>query len=157
MLSRPVCRAAIAGLRDGIVELEGADGRTLYDVADGPVPDEDVAAPPRLLPMWDSILLAYADRSRIIPEEYRKRVIRTNGDVLPTLLVDGDVARVWRPVGGGIEATAFHELDAATWAGLDAEARSLVAFLADRDPLAYRRYRRWWTSLPAYEVRVIGG
>ena len=61
--------------------------------------------------MWDSTLLAYVDRSRIIPPDYRELVIRTNGDVLPTLLVDGHVAGVWRPVDGGIEATAFHRLD----------------------------------------------
>src|SRR5690606_40916501 len=48
-------------------------------------------APPRLLPMWDSVLLAYADRSRVLPEEYRPLVIRRNGDTLPTVLVDGHV------------------------------------------------------------------
>ena len=55
--------------------------------------------------MWDSTLLAYSDRSRIIPPDYRTLVMRNNGDVLPTLLVDGYVAGVWRPVEGGIEAT----------------------------------------------------
>ncbi|MHC8562357.1 DNA glycosylase AlkZ-like family protein [Streptomyces albidoflavus] len=50
--------------------------------------------------MWDSILLAYADRARVIPPAYRPLVIRRNGDVLPTLLVDGEVAGVWRPAGG---------------------------------------------------------
>jgi len=48
--------------------------------------------------MWDSILLAYSVRSRVIPPGYRKLVTRSNGDVLPTLLVDGYVAGVWRPV-----------------------------------------------------------
>jgi hypothetical protein len=32
----------------------------------------------------------------------------TNGDVLPTVLVDGYVAGVWRAVPEGIEAIAFH-------------------------------------------------
>lgn len=44
-------------------------------------------APARLLPMWDDILLAYTDRSRVLPPEYRRLVARANGDVLPTLLV----------------------------------------------------------------------
>jgi hypothetical protein len=48
--------------------------------------------------MWDSILLAYSDASRVIAPEYRPLVTRRNGDVLPTLLVDGYVAGVWRPV-----------------------------------------------------------
>jgi hypothetical protein len=106
--------------------------------------------------MWDSTMLAYADRGRMIPADYRKTIIRTNGDTLPTLLVDGYVAGVWRPVDDGIEATAFHALDDDTWAGLDAEARALCAFLADRDPNVYSRYARWWATLPAAEVRVIG-
>ena len=107
--------------------------------------------------MWDSTLLAYSDRSRIIPPEYRTLVMRNNGDVLPTLLVDGYVAGVWRPVEGGIEASAFHRLTADDWNGLAAEARALVAFLADREPTVYRRYAHWWTKgLPNAEVRILG-
>jgi hypothetical protein len=126
------------------------------EVPGGTLPDEDSPAPPRLLGMWDSILLAYADRSRIIPPAYRALVTRRNGDVLPTLLVDGFVAGVWRPVEGGIEATAFHRLSDDAWAGLEHEARALVAFQADREPTVYRRYAHWWTDLPSDEVRVLG-
>jgi hypothetical protein len=93
----------------------------------------------------------------IIPEAYRKLVTRVNGDVLPSLLVDGQVAGVWRPVDGGIETTAFHPLADDAWAGLDAEARRLVSFLADRDPAVYRRFGRWWAELPGAEIRVLGG
>ena len=49
--------------------------------------------------VWDSVLLAYADRGRVIPPDYRKLVSRINGDVLPTLLVDGHVAGVWLAAG----------------------------------------------------------
>jgi hypothetical protein len=105
--------------------------------------------------MWDSVLLAYGDRARVIPPDYRRLVIRSNGDVLPSVLVDGLVAGVWRPVEGGIEATAFHKLSKDDWRGLEAEARALVTFLAEREPLVYRRYARWWKSLPGAEVRVI--
>jgi hypothetical protein len=109
--------------------------------------------------MWDSALLAYRDRSRIVPPEYRTAVMRNNGDVLPTLLVDGMVAGVWRPVVDGIEATAFRRLADDGWAGLESEARSLVTFLADRDPQVYQgRFAHWWNELPEpAEVRVIGG
>lgn len=107
--------------------------------------------------MWDSILLAYADRSRVIPSDYRRLVVQSNGDVLPTLLVDGYVARVWRPVEGGIEATAFHRLADEAWEGLAAEARALAALLADREPRVYRRYDRWWTALPKADVHVLPG
>jgi hypothetical protein len=157
MLRRPVVRDAIAELGDEVVTLEGPDGSRLFDLADGLLPPEDTPAPPRLLPMWDSILLAYADRSRIIPEAYRRVVIQQNGDVLPTLLIDGHVAGVWRPVEGGIEATAFHPLSSEAWGGLEAEARALVAFLAEREPIVYRRYGHWWEKRPGAEVRLLPG
>lgn len=107
--------------------------------------------------MWDSSLLAYADRGRVIPPDYRRLVTRQNGDVLPTLLVDGCVARVWRPVEGGIEATAFHPLSDVAWTGLAAEAEALVAFLADREPMVYRRHAHWWKTLAGAEVRLLPG
>ena len=110
LLYMPTVRAALDGLGDRLEHLEGPGGTTLYDVPDGDRPDGDTAAPPRLMAMWDSTLLAYADRTRIVPAEYRQLVTRRNGDVLPTLLVDGYVCGVWRPVDDGIEATAFHEL-----------------------------------------------
>lgn len=146
-------KAAVAALGG---ELTNRDG--LLDVAGATLPPEDTPAPPRLLPMWDNVLLAYADRSRLIPPDYRSLVVRRNGDVLPTLLVDGYVAGVWRPAQdtAGIEATAFHRLDDDAWAGLAAEARALSAFLADRDPAVYRRYRHWWAKgIPAAEVRLL--
>ena len=118
---RPPVQAAVRELGDELVTLDGPAG-PLLDVPGAPLPDEDTPAPPRLLPMWDSVLLAYKDRSRIIPADYRRVVIRSNGDVLPTLLVDGYVAGVWRPVDGVIEATAFHPLPDEAWAGLEAEA-----------------------------------
>ncbi|SNT27206.1 Winged helix DNA-binding domain-containing protein [Asanoa hainanensis] len=146
-------KAAVAALGS---ELTVHDG--LLDVAGLTLPPEDTPAPPRLLGMWDNVLLAYADRTRVIPADYRPLVVRRNGDVLPTLLVDGYVAGVWRPAedGTGIEASAFHPLSEDAWAGLAAEAGALSAFLADRDPTVYRRYRHWWTKgIPAAEVRVL--
>ena len=153
---RPPAREALAGLGDELVRLEGPDGEELFDVPGGELPPEDSPAPPRLMAMWDSTLLAYKDRSRIVPPDYRKVVIRDNGDVLPTLLVDGYVAGVWRPVEGGIETTAFHELPDEAWSGLEKEARALVTFLAGRDPAVYRRYAHWWDkNLPSAERRVL--
>jgi hypothetical protein len=156
MLGRRVLLQAVQALAGKVEELEGPDGATLFDVPGAPLPAEDTAAPPRLLPMWDSVLLAYSDRSRIIPPEYRSLVIRRNGDVLPTLLVDGYIAGVWRPVEGGIEATAFHRLDEEAWKGLTAEAGALAAFLADRGTTVYRRYAHWWTKqMPSAEIRLL--
>jgi hypothetical protein len=153
---RPPIRAAIDELRDDLVVLDGPGGAVLYDVPGGELPDPATPAPPRLLPMWDSTLLAYADRGRIVPAGHRKLVSRSNGDVLPTLLVDGFVAGVWRVVDDRIEATAFEPLADDAWAGLEIEAGALLAFLRSRDTGIYRRYNRWWDALPAVEVRLLG-
>ncbi len=156
MQKRSVVRQALAGI-DGLVALEGPDGKTLYDVPDASLPPEETAAPPRLLAMWDSILLAYADRSRILPAEFRGLVIRRNGDVLPTLLVDGYVAGVWRRVDDGIEALAFHPLSDLAWDGLADEAGGLLALLAAREPTSYARYTHWWSGLCGAEVHLLPG
>ena len=145
-------KPALAEMTNELERHEGPDGEMLYDVPDGVIPSDDEIAPPRLLAMWDSILLAYRDRSRVIPEDYRRLIIRNNGDVLPTLLVDGFVAGVWRPVDGGIEATAFHSLSRREWDDLAAEAAGLAHLLA-RDSNAYGRYNHWWSKLPEGDTR----
>ena len=155
LLTRSVAGNALEAMAGRLERLEGPDGKVLFDVPGAPLPGEDTPCPPRLMAMWDSVLLAYADRGRVIPPGYRALVIRRNGDVLPTLLVDGHVAGVWRPAGDGIEATAFRELPERAWQGLADEARALVSFLAARDPAVYRRYAHWWKELPAAEVRVL--
>jgi hypothetical protein len=157
MVQRARARQALQALAADLERLEGPNGAELFDIPGVARPDEDTPAPPRLLGMWDNILLAYYDRSRLIPPDYRKLAIRINGDVLPTLLVDGYVAGVWRAVEGGIEATAFHPLPDDVWEGLAAEARSLLAFLADRDPQVYRRYDHWWSKLHSAEARLLPG
>jgi hypothetical protein len=156
LVSVPRVRRAAAARGDTLVAYRGTERRELLDVVGGPLPDEETPAPPRLLAMWDSVLLAYRDRSRIIPPKWRSAVIRSNGDVLPTLLVDGAVAGVWRPVDGGIEATAFERLGDDAWEGLEAEARSLLALIGPRDPRVYSRYGRWWQRIEGAEVRLIG-
>jgi len=147
---------AVEALGDALVVRPGPDGATLYDVPDAPLPDDDAPAPPRLLAMWDSVLLAYQDRGRVIPPAYRPHVIRRNGDVLPTVLVDGYVAGVWRPADEGLEVTAFHALGDDAWDGIEREARGLLALLAGRDGGVYGRFGHWWSRLPSAQARVFG-
>jgi hypothetical protein len=158
LIQRSRVRAAVQAL--DLCHLDGPGGAVLYDVPGGARPAGDTPAPPRLLGMWDSIMLAYADRSRVIPAEYQRIVTRTNGDVLPTVLVDGYVAGVWRATGDGIEATAFHPLPGSAWEGLAVEAQALTPLLADREPEVYRRYHHWWAKLPGLpgaETRLLPG
>lgn len=149
-------RAAFAALSDQVEILAGPDGKPLHDLPDAPRPAEDTPAPPRLLPMWDSVLLAHDDRTRIVPEAYRGAIVRSNGDTLATVLVDGFVAGVWRPVAGGTEVTAFETFDAATWAALADEAALLEGLLAARERTIHTRYHRWFADVPAAQVRVLG-
>jgi hypothetical protein len=153
LVQRARVKAVLARSGDAVERLAGPDGLELLDVPGAPRPSGEVPAPPRLLGMWDSVLLAYHDRSRVIPPAYRTLVTRRNGDVLPTLLVDGRVAGVWRPVEGAIQAAAFHSLPDEVWAALADEARALLAVLAERDPLPYARHDHWWAKLPELERR----
>ena len=92
----------VGDLRPGLEQLElrafrDERGRKLLDLPRAPLPDGETPAPIRFLPKWDSSILAYAppERTRILPEKFRSTVIRKNGDVLPTVLVDGFVAATW--------------------------------------------------------------
>jgi len=106
-------------------------GRELLDVPGAPLPDADTRAPVRFLPKWDNVLLAFADRTRVLPEQYRKTVIRMNGDVAQTFLVDGFVAGTWRVENGRVLLEPFAPLSRSAQRELEDEAARLEAFLAD--------------------------
>lgn len=90
-------RQAVRDLGDALIELRDDKGRSVIDLADAPRPGEDVAAPPRLLARWDSLLLSHAPkhRDRVIADADRAAVFSRNADVLPTFLLDGFVAGTW--------------------------------------------------------------
>ena len=140
-------RAAIAALDDegSLVRFRDEAGRELLDLPDAPRPGEDAVALPRLLPMWDEILLGFRDRTRVISGEDRARVVGRNGDVLPTFLVDGRVAGFWwaEPDGAGTRVVLepFRRLAAADQRALEAEADRLARFVAPLEPAVYARYR----------------
>jgi Winged helix DNA-binding domain len=106
-------------------------GRELVDVPRGPLPSADTPAPVRFLPKWDNVLLAWADRTRVLPEPYRKKVIRMNGDVAQTFLVDGFVAGTWRAEAGRVVVEPFDRLSRSAQREVREEAERLEAFLAD--------------------------
>jgi hypothetical protein len=105
-------------------------GRELLDVPRAPLPHADTPAPVRFLPKWDNVLLAFADRTRVLPEQYRKTVIRMNGDVAQTFLVDGFVAGIWRVEDGRVVLEPFATLSHSARRELEDEAGRLEAFLA---------------------------
>jgi hypothetical protein len=132
----PPVREALERMSPELLSFEDDAGRALYDLPDGPRPDPDAPAPVRLLPWFDSALLAYAPRhrARILPEAYRDRVyVRANLQWLPTILVDGLVAGTWAIDAGRREAALtlrpFTPMTRPVKTELLAEAERLIRFL----------------------------
>jgi hypothetical protein len=140
----PRVRAAVAALGDGLVRYEGPDGRELIDLPGVDVRDGPSAVPVRFLARWDSVLIGYDARDRILPDAVRAAVVKKNGDFLPTFLVDGFVAGLWRLERASDEAAMvlepFATVAPATRRQLEAEAQRLGKFLM---PDAGRVAVRW--------------
>jgi hypothetical protein len=104
-------------------------GRELLDLPRAPLADGDVPAPVRLLPRWEEILLAHKDRTRVLPDEYRKQVIAVNGEVRQAILVDGFVAGYWEHSGDHVAIHPFEPLPRQARRELEEEAARLAAWL----------------------------
>lgn len=107
--------------------------RELFDLPDAPRPPEETPAPPRFVADFDNLVLSHADRTRVIADEHRAAVVTKNGMVLPTILVDGQVAGTWKMARTGKKATLsvspFSPLSTAIRSELAAESESLMRFL----------------------------
>ena len=127
--------AVLDGLRERLAVFADERGRELFDLPDAPRPGGDVPAPPRLLPDFDSVLLAHADRSRVIADEHRPAVVTKNLRVKATFLVDGVVAGTWAAQRKGASAklalSPFAKLRKRDATALAAEAEALLRFLED--------------------------
>jgi hypothetical protein len=88
-------RETFERLRPDLVTFRDEGGVELFDLPDAPRPDPDTPAPPRFLPEFDNLLLSHADRTRVVPPEYRGRHWRGN-IAYRVLLVDGFLAGLWR-------------------------------------------------------------
>jgi hypothetical protein len=89
-------QAVLKSMSLDLVTFKDERKRELYDLPDAPRPPADTPAQVRLLPDFDSILLAHADRRRIISDEHRPRVVTKNLLILATFLVDGFAAGIWK-------------------------------------------------------------
>jgi hypothetical protein len=133
-LSAARLAAALAELEPELRHFRDEKGRALVDLRRAPLPDPETPAPVRFLPRWDASLLGYAppERERILAEKLRKTVIRNNGDVLPSVLVDGFVAALWNiDRKRGLEIEPLRRLTKAERAEIDDEGERLLRFASD--------------------------
>ncbi len=82
-------------LRPRLVAFRDERDRELFDLPRAPRPGEKVAAPIRFLPEFDNLILAHADRTRIVADEHRRKISTSNLRILPVFLVDGFAAGTW--------------------------------------------------------------
>jgi hypothetical protein len=118
----PGLREVFERLRPRLDVYRDERGRTLFDVPGGALPEASTPAPVRLLPEYDNVLLAHADRARVVGEVPAPPAGSLGwGGVL----VDGFLRGWWRYRD---EAIAFHPADLAEVAAEEAD--RLVAFLS---------------------------
>jgi len=128
MLPMPALDRALARI-EPLRRYRDEEGRELLDLPRAPLPPADTPAPVRFLPKWDNVLLAWADRRRVLPEQYRRVVIGQNGDVAQTFLADGVVAGTWRVEGGRVVPEPFAPLPRPVAREVADEAARLEAWL----------------------------
>ena len=128
----PHIRAAIARQND-LVRFRDEKGRELFDLKKAPRPAADTPSPARFLARFDAAILGHdaAERTRILPAEYKKQVI-FSAEVWTTFLVDGFVAGRYRLAAtkkdAVLELLPFKPLRKADKAALLDEGELLVRF-----------------------------
>ena len=128
----PPLREALGRIRD-IRRFRDERGRELLDLARAPRPPADTVAPARFLARFDAAILGHdaAERTRILPEAYKKQVI-FSAEVWTTFLVDGFVAGRWKVAGtprqAVLELLPFKRLAKSDRAALVDEGERLVRF-----------------------------
>jgi winged helix DNA-binding protein len=122
----------LSGLRERLRVFRGPSGRELFDLPDAPRPGADTPAPPRFLAEFDSLILAHADRARLLREEHRPRMASKNLRVPATFLWDGAVSGTWRierrSARARLQLTPFVRLTRAALKALTEEGESLLGF-----------------------------
>ncbi|MEV0587547.1 winged helix DNA-binding domain-containing protein [Nonomuraea sp. NPDC050310] len=109
--------------------LRDEEGRDLLDLPHLRPADPGRPAPVRFLPAFDNVLLAHADRTRIITDADRKLVMPGGAMVRPTFLVDGFVHGLWAVRGTELLLQPFRPLPDEAGAELVAETERLLPFV----------------------------
>lgn len=124
---------ALDRLRPSLQVFADDKGRELFDLPDAPRPGEDFPAPARFLPEFDSLVLAHADRRRIIADAHRPLLTTKNLRVRAVFLWDGFARGIWETEYKRRVATLtmrpFEALPRAAVKELTTEGEALLRFL----------------------------
>jgi hypothetical protein len=119
-----------AALRERLATFADERGRELFDLPDSPRPPAEAPAPARYLPDFDNLMLAHADRTRVIAQEHRRHLTTKNLRVNAIALYDGEACASWTVKRTArvatLELTPFAKLPRAALAELEAEALALL-------------------------------
>jgi hypothetical protein len=125
-------RAAFEALRPGLLTFRSEAGRELFDLPEAPRPDPDAPAPVRFMPLYDNVVLGYADRRRMFSEATAARA-GMRQDTRPAILVDGAVAAGWeiadRKGRARLAVLPYRRLLKRERVGIESEARAFLAFM----------------------------
>jgi hypothetical protein len=91
-------RSAFERLRPRLAVFRNEHAIELFDLPRAPRPAPETKAPVRFLPDYDNILLAHADRTRIMAAGQHLGLFSSNGVMKGSVLVDGFVRAGWRPL-----------------------------------------------------------
>jgi hypothetical protein len=131
-------RPVLDGLGPRLTTFHDDAGVDLFDLPDAPRPGPDAPAPVRFIAEYDNILLAHADRTRIVSDDARARMSSANGIVPGTVLVDGFVNAFWKITTSRDRATLtvtpLRPLSRRHQAAVVAEGRRLLAAAAASMP-----------------------
>ncbi|MBO4272195.1 winged helix DNA-binding domain-containing protein [Microbispora triticiradicis] len=123
-------REVIHAMRGELRSYRDPGGRELFDLETAPEPpDPRTPVPVRFLPAFDNLLLGHADRTRVIGDADRRRVMPGAAMVLPTFLVDGFVHGSWSLRDGTLRLVPFRPLGTAETNAVTEEAERLLPFL----------------------------
>lgn len=131
-------REVFERLRPQLRTFKGERGAELFDVSGAPRPDPESDVPVRFLPDYDNILLAHADRTRIMAPGRHMGLFSSNGIMKGSVLVDGFVRAAWIP-SQGKGATELvimpftKPIPKAERPPVEAEGLRLLEFLAPRE------------------------
>ena len=131
-------RPAFERVRPRLRVFRDEHGIELFDLPQAPRPAPETPAPVRFLPDYDNILLAHADRTRIMAAGQHLGLFSSNGIMKGSVLVDGFVRAGWIPARSTgattLVLTPFEEpIRPQDQAPITTEGLRLLAFLAPRE------------------------